>query len=263
MRMTRQHGKGILGRLNAHLFKHGQYVKLPSHSILFLPPDPHFFGYLVGHEPHITRAIDDLVIPGDTCIDVGANIGYFSIMMASKCGPTGHVIAYEPDLTNFKMLNINADLARRKGLKLDTVRAAASSRHRLLELVNGRHSTLHQVREPCGAIDESRLVDGINLSDDLTDRGVGKVKLLKIDVEGHEPEVLAGCFDLFARGMVQFAIIEVNAGEHANQIARILNIVGASAQSWLDEKWQSIQIAEIPHRTDILVRLPPMELRVG
>ena len=75
-----------LSHLNARLFPRGHLIRLDTGCDMFIPPDPHFFGYVVGHEAHITRLIEEVVGEGDTCVDVGANIGYFSLMMAARCG---------------------------------------------------------------------------------------------------------------------------------------------------------------------------------
>lgn len=54
-------------------------------------------------EMWLTELLTDIVRPGMTVVDVGANLGYFTLLMAELVGPTGHVHAFEP----------NADLARR------------------------------------------------------------------------------------------------------------------------------------------------------
>jgi FkbM family methyltransferase len=255
LRLTRRRGSHTLGRWNARWFSQGQHIRLPTGCDFFVPPDPHFFGYITGHEPHVTRVIAGLVEPGDTCIDVGANIGYFSLMMAGKCGPTGRVVAYEPERANFGMLRINAELAHRQGLRVDAVEAAVSDRSGVVEVLKGPESTYHQVRaaEPGAAGPD--VVRSVSLAGELVDRKIdGPIKLLKIDVEGHEPAVLTGCLDCLRQGRVHTAIIEINAGEHARQVADILSRTTATAQCWLDGTWQATPVAEVPHRTDILVR---------
>ena len=60
-------------------------------------------------EPHETSLILELLQPGDTFLDVGANIGYFSILAAAAVGDAGHVIAYEPDPENYRLLQTNVE----------------------------------------------------------------------------------------------------------------------------------------------------------
>ena len=47
-------------------------------------------------DPQTTRLVKDLVRPGMQVLDVGANIGYFTLIMARAAGPSGHVWAFEP-----------------------------------------------------------------------------------------------------------------------------------------------------------------------
>ena len=61
-------------------------------------------------EPHETSLILDLLQPGDTFLDVGANIGYFSILAAAAVGEAGSVMAYEPDPENYRLLQANVEL---------------------------------------------------------------------------------------------------------------------------------------------------------
>lgn len=61
-----------------------------------------------GFEEHVGATLQALVRPGDTCVDVGANIGLFSLMMASIAGPTGRVVAIEPNPSNCRLLDLGA-----------------------------------------------------------------------------------------------------------------------------------------------------------
>src|SRR5262245_27347464 len=88
MRATRRRGSITLGRINAKLFPDGQTITKPTGEPFYLPPDPHFFGYLIGHETHIGDVIDRLVEPGDIVLDIGANIGYFAVQMVHRAGPS-------------------------------------------------------------------------------------------------------------------------------------------------------------------------------
>src|SRR5256885_3164883 len=52
------------------------------------------------HEPHVTRVMLPLLRPGTVIVDIGANIGYYTLLAASRIGSTGKVIAFEPSLEN-------------------------------------------------------------------------------------------------------------------------------------------------------------------
>ena len=53
------------------------------------------------YEPDLLYAFLHFIRPGDVCIDAGANIGYHTIFMSQLVGPTGLVLAFEPDPTHF------------------------------------------------------------------------------------------------------------------------------------------------------------------
>ncbi|MDB5348999.1 MAG: methyltransferase [Planctomycetota bacterium] len=255
LRMTRKHGMNTLSRIKHRMFPAGQVIRLETGAEFFVPPDPHFFGYIVEHERHISRLMAATVEEGDTCLDVGANIGYFTATMAAKCGSTGRVLAYEPEAANFAMLAANAEIAGRQGFHVDAVRAAVSDRAGTLALVRGEESTLHQVAAASTETRPEDIVPCVNLAEDLQARGIDDpIKLLKIDVEGHEAAVLEGCADLFRRGRVRTAVVEVTAGEPAREIAAILDRYEAEVTCWLDGRWQKIPVADLPRRTDIQIR---------
>ncbi len=56
------------------------------------------------YEPHVRRAIRELFRPGQTFVDIGANVGCISFLAASIAGPSGRVIAFEPNPTNLQRL---------------------------------------------------------------------------------------------------------------------------------------------------------------
>ena len=61
-------------------------------------------------EPKVIRAVTDTVKPGMTIIDIGAHIGYYSLLFAKCVGPSGRVFAFEPLPGNFALLQKNLQL---------------------------------------------------------------------------------------------------------------------------------------------------------
>ena len=65
---------------------------------------PIYFAYKNISDRKAIRRIKESVREGDTVIDVGANVGFYTLLFSDLVGPTGHVYAFEPDALNFKHL---------------------------------------------------------------------------------------------------------------------------------------------------------------
>lgn len=166
---------------------HRLYVNLEDDSCM-----PLFF---VGgvYEPSTTILIERLIRPGMVVVDVGANIGYFSLLAAHKVGSQGKVYAFEPHPDNYALLvkNIQANnytniVALQKAVSntSGTLRLFGSSTN------HGRHSIASS--NVLNLANEAE-VEGITL-DEYVQQVVKsqQIDLLKIDVEGAEQMVIEG-----------------------------------------------------------------------
>ena len=257
--LSQRHGLFTLARLHHYFFRKGQIVLLPGGGRLFIPPDPHYFGFLCGiHEEHVRNIIDQHLHPVDVCLDVGANIGYFAVMMANRVGSTGRVYAFEPVPETYDILSLNAKLADDSSLNLVTIPAAVSSNDGELSICRHAHSTLHQVSNTSqmsennsDRVPSTTLVSALKkLKCDTS------ISLLKIDVEEHELSVLKGAESLLRSGQVRRMIIEVTPGIDASAIAKILADCKTTVRCWLNGQWQSTPLDQLPFRTDVLVGFP-------
>lgn len=135
-------------------------------------------------------ALAPLVAPGMTVVDVGANLGFFSLMVAPLLRPGGRIVALEPSRRTFRKLS--ATIAR-NGLG-DVVTAINSG-----AAAEPGSATLHQVSASSG--NATILADGAGEEIALTrldDLDLDAVGLLKIDTEGYESEVLKGGMAMLA-----------------------------------------------------------------
>jgi len=153
----------------------------------------------------------DLIPVGGTCIDVGANNGAFALQFARKVGPAGAVHAYEPDPAVFSRLWSNRCLNRFEKT-LHCHRAAVSN-------INGSvtfhasdpgHSGWGSLIEFSDIAVRTSAVNATTLDAIVASENLGKVDLLKIDVEAHEPEVLAGGRESLEQQKFRFILIEFN-----------------------------------------------------
>lgn len=140
------------------------------------------------HEPETTRFIRNTVESGQKVIDIGANVGYYTLLFAKAVGPKGIVHAFEPNPTLAKILRYNIHLNNYKNVIANEKAVSDSNgiaRFYLDRQVHER-SSLNPKRGS-----EIIEVDIIKL-DDYFEESKGAIDWIKLDVEGHESKALAG-----------------------------------------------------------------------
>ena len=150
---------------------------------------------------------------GDTFVDVGAHIGYFSMLAAAIVGDEGQVIAVEPMAENFEQLSYHIaenDLAR-----VVAVNAVVAGEDGETEIFfnadnDGGHAlwdpALHPVNEQTRQNPRADKVRSCRLDSLLHEHDVERVRLMKIDTEGAEAMILEAARSVFIQGLVDFAI---------------------------------------------------------
>lgn len=128
--------------------------------------------------------------PDDTCLDIGANVGAYTLLFASLA-PNGRVIAVEPGPTSFPRLEENVQRNKLTG-RVDLVNKALGEESGVLEFVVGKQSSSsHIVRDR----DDQQRVTGVACTT-LDDLGktldIGRCDFAKVDVEGFEESVILG-----------------------------------------------------------------------
>jgi len=155
-----------------------------------LPPEDPFLQYLLARgtrdiESELTDYLRDTLKPGDTFVDVGANVGWFTLIAAKAVGPTGRVVAVEPEPRNAAKLRGN--VAANGFGNVTVLEKAASDTPGTLSLHIADLGENHSVAD-LGYGRGTVSVEAVRLDDAIT----GPVRLIKVDVEGYEAQVLAG-----------------------------------------------------------------------
>lgn len=147
-------------------------------------------------EPYETSLLLSILGPGDVFVDVGANIGYFSLLAASVVGEGGTVFAFEPDPDNFSLLQRNIALnAQQAGVVAVQAALAADAGEGELFLSEDNLGD-HQIYA-AGDHRSSLPITLLNGSQFLGER-LSRIDLLKIDTQGSEYRVIAGLQPLLA-----------------------------------------------------------------
>jgi FkbM family methyltransferase len=191
------------------------------------------------YESETSNFIGTLLQPGDTFIDIGAHVGYFSMLAAALVGPTGTVYSFEPEPSNFLHLveHIDANsftqirpihmaVGARPGVGEFFVNADNDGGHALWDV--GRHPFNERSR----VTPNTRKVYITSLDEFFGTRDMSRLKAIKIDAEGAEFAILVGARKLIAQYRIPFVIAEVNRfglesmGASENMLRSVMSELG-------------------------------------
>jgi len=151
--------------------------------------------WLGTYEPDVQEALTRLVRPGMRVFDIGANAGFFSVLLAKLVGPEGEVIAVDPDPAN--VASLQAQAALNPELCLTVVHAAVGARPGRGALASDRPgSPMAHVQR--AAANDAGGFDVVTI--DQIEATHGAADLVKLDVEGAEVEALEGAATALSRG---------------------------------------------------------------
>ncbi len=191
----------------------------------------------IGHAIHclgiydlpVSEALWRLLEPGDRALDLGANLGYMTALMAFRVGAAGRVLAFEPQPAVYACLAENLRRWEKNGLSgvVQAYELAISNIEGSVQLIvppefaaNRGLAHLARMGEPDGiptvTVAAARL-------DDLTGRD--EFAVMKIDIEGHERQALEGATGLLAGRRVRHIIFEAQE-QYPNPVSQLLESFG-------------------------------------
>ncbi len=136
-----------------------------------------------------TKLVQELVKSGDVVLDVGANIGYYTLQFAKLVGPTGHVYAFEPDPDNFKLLCKNIGMNGYSNVT--AIQKAVSNRSSTIKLYrNTENHGDHRIYNS-GEGRATVEVETISL-DEYVAKIDRQIDLIKFDIQGAEAIAFQG-----------------------------------------------------------------------
>jgi FkbM family methyltransferase len=145
--------------------------------------------WLGTYESHVQRLFCERVKPGDIVFDIGANVGFFTLLASKLAGPTGHVYAFEPLPRNLHYLERHLRLNGITNVTMQPLAIAAatgSARFR-----SGQHASMGYLTD-AGDLE----VSTVSL-DDLIANGIApRPAFIKMDIEGAESDALRGASSL-------------------------------------------------------------------
>lgn len=169
-------------------------VKIFGKYIFYYLANDKYIGQRIAlekYEPYETQLILRQTKKGNTVIDVGANIGYYTVLLADKVGKTGKVYAFEPDKVNFEILKKNIEANNLKNVEI--INAAVGSKAGKLKLHKSKDNLGdHKLYGDDKETEEVKIIKLDNFIKEPID-------LMKIDTQGWEPEVIEGAKKIISK----------------------------------------------------------------
>ena len=203
------------------------YVNIAEYSGVSL----YFFGE--HNEAFSAWLVSQLVNQGDICIDIGANVGSYTFLMASKTGSNGKVFAFEPQQNLYKLLLDSVKMNEASSfISIDCRAMYSKSGERLKFYLSDNPSnsgTSSLINHGVFVREENHIViETVTLTDYFKETRIEKCKLVKIDVERAELEVLQGMNDLLKEQQIDYIILEQLAGNESQEI-----LLSMTYKGWL------------------------------
>jgi FkbM family methyltransferase len=203
-----------------------------GHHIYVDPQDETVSAHLIAHgywEQWIHQVVRSLVAPGDRIVEVGANLGYYTLALAHLAGEGGHVITFEANPNLCSLVNrtilfngyrdrvtIRNQAASDQGGPMSFTISRANS--------GGGHAALHSGWAPDGM--KQIEVEGVRLDDAVE----GEINLLRMDAEGSEPLILRGAERLLKNPeiivVLEWDVVQMSGRASVSDLADWLSMMG-------------------------------------
>lgn len=154
----------------------------------WIPQNIYFLG---NYEEKEINFLEKILKNGNTFIDVGANIGIFSLAASDLVGSQGSVFSFEPFSSNFNNLKNHIEINNLKNVTLE--RLAVSDKSGEISLhINDKEHNSGMATAFATDFTHSETVSAISLDDYVSQKGIASVKAIKLDIEGGEYPALIG-----------------------------------------------------------------------
>ena len=199
------------------------------------------------YEPDEIEFAKNSIHKGDVVLDIGAHIGYYTLLFANLVGEQGKVYAFEPDPDNFALLKQNVEL---NGYSNVVLKQAAVSNQKgetrlfLCDYNKGMHR-LYDSKHSKRSIN----IEVLRLDDYFSDYG-GKINFIKMDIEGAELSAVQGMSSLLRKNghvTIVTEFIPANIKGFGAEPEQYVSLLVDSGFSWYDLSYKKeLEPADIP-----------------
>jgi FkbM family methyltransferase len=170
------------------------------------------------YQPDVAQVLLNILEPGDTFIDIGAHIGWFTLLGAKIVGPFGRVFAIEPDVLNYRHLKRNLKINGLNGSVYPHRMVVSNETGKIKLYLNqdtdGGHALWPVWKHPANVESnktrKTTKVRSTTLDNLCEQEGIRGIKLVKIDTEGAEGAILMGASGLLSEKRIPHIVMEVN-----------------------------------------------------
>jgi FkbM family methyltransferase len=234
---------GPLAEKTSNVLKLSYVENVHGHKMYLDEADSLKLSWGGSHEPFETQFFEENIKPGDVVVDIGANIGYYTLYFAKKVSSQGHIYAFEPDPVNFELLEKNIEINGYKNIT--AVNKALSNKNEKLKLYiceenRGDHRTYDSQQGR-----EFVEINATHLDDYFADID-NHIDLIKMDIQGAEYKAIQGMEEILRKNQGVKLVIEFwpyglsLAGTDAKDLFSLLQDLGFSIFE-ISEKNRSIQ----------------------
>lgn len=226
------------------LFQNEVVIKLPRWNLkMSLPTRPRVMGeYIYPFREHYEAELpylEEVLSPGKVLLDVGANIGIYTLVASRIVGETGRVVAFEPSNQSFPGLQRNVALNRLKNVT--ALRTALGESVGRTRLYHAPDPVANSIRGDSFWGGESEEISVETLDRVIEQASIRHVDVIKIDAEGSEELVLRGAKQALAT-MRPVIIFEVNA-----EVCARLGLSPTGAREFLEKLGYKFRVLQNDH----------------
>ena len=228
-------------------FSKSDFVEIEGRKIFTRNNDGLALSIFKIYEPNQTEVVKKYVHEGDTVIDIGAHVGYYTLLMAQLVGENGKVYSFEPDPVNFQLLKKSVEINGFENVVL-IQKAVSNITDKVKLFLGDDDSAINRIYDAkLGDAKESIDVDSVTI-DEYFKENDELINFIKLDSEGSEVKIINGMKQFLSRNkklvmMTEFfPFLIKKSGDEPNQYLKSLEKSGFSLYNILDKNEKTNKI---------------------